>query len=305
MKKILVIVEQRAQSQETLNTLVNAFIDQKKQEGYRLDVIGDASGILRALLEEQELPTRTITSAQADVMFALNRYKNVIYVPAHAVQNRDILVYDPEQLDKNMIFYHLGHLSIQPRDGAITDSSAQQGGVEAETNRIVEATEVEQANADSLHLRAESEDASVPTPSLLAQAPESYRLPPSDPGEAQEGRADAETAEPPVSHSQKMPFSRRAWMVIPWISMGLMRMLGYQRPAFFALLIALFAALLAALRKSQRGKSKLPEILSVMLASAATMMELARPIYALRVTPALALIGMVLFHIIGNMKLED
>ena len=45
-------------------------------------------------------------------MFDINTYDKVIYVPEDAGKSSDILVYDPDTLDKNMIFYHIGNMNL-------------------------------------------------------------------------------------------------------------------------------------------------------------------------------------------------
>ena len=115
MRKLLIIIEKPMDMQSIRNNLVNEFVNTKKNEGYQIDIIGDSTGIMKDLLEENEISVKEITSAQADVMFDLNRYEHAIYVPETANANQDILVYDPNQLDKNMIFYHIGNLNITSR----------------------------------------------------------------------------------------------------------------------------------------------------------------------------------------------
>lgn len=115
MKKLLIIIKKPMAMKTTRNNLVNEFVNSKKKEGYQIDIIGDTSGVMRDLLEENEVRAKEITSAQADVMFDLNRYEYAIYVPETANTNQDILVYNPDQLDKNMIFYHIGNLNIISR----------------------------------------------------------------------------------------------------------------------------------------------------------------------------------------------
>lgn len=116
MKKILIIIEKCMQIQQDRNDLVNAYVNLKKSQGYQIDIIGDTTGVMRELLEEQEVSVREITGAQADILFDLNRYENAIYVPETAKASQDILVYNPDDLDKNMIFYNIGNLNIISRN---------------------------------------------------------------------------------------------------------------------------------------------------------------------------------------------
>lgn len=115
MKKILIIIEQCMQIQQDRNSLINEYVNLKKDQGYQIDIIGDTSGVMRDLLDEKETSAKEMTGAQADVLFDLNRYENAIYVPANAKASQDILVYKPDDLDKNMIFYNIGNLNIVPK----------------------------------------------------------------------------------------------------------------------------------------------------------------------------------------------
>ncbi len=115
MKKILIIIEQCMQIQQDRNSLINEYVNLKKDQGYQIDIIGDTSGVMRDLLDEKETSAKEMTGAQADVLFDLNRYENAIYVPANAKSSQDILVYKPDDLDKNMIFYNIGNLNIVPK----------------------------------------------------------------------------------------------------------------------------------------------------------------------------------------------
>ena len=115
MKKILIIIEQCMQIQQDRNSLINEYVNLKKDQGYQIDIIGDTSGVMRDLLDEKETSAKEMTGAQADVLFDLNRYENAIYVPANAKASQDILVYKPDDLDKNMIFYNIGNMNIVPK----------------------------------------------------------------------------------------------------------------------------------------------------------------------------------------------
>ncbi len=112
MKKILIIIEECTKIKQDRNELVNEYVNLKKSQGYQIDLIGDTKGLMRDLLEEKEASSKDITSAQADVMFDLNRYEYAIYVPETAKSNQDILAYKPDNLDKNMIFYNIGNMNI-------------------------------------------------------------------------------------------------------------------------------------------------------------------------------------------------
>lgn len=112
MKKVLVIIEKSQDIGFDRNALIHDYVELKKNQGYQIEVIGDSNSVLRGLLDEQELWGKEITSAQADVMFDLNRYERVIYMPDYARSAQDILAYDPNNLDKNMIFYNIGNMTI-------------------------------------------------------------------------------------------------------------------------------------------------------------------------------------------------
>ncbi|MDO5096297.1 MAG: hypothetical protein Q4D65_07010 [Peptostreptococcaceae bacterium] len=112
MKKILIIVKRPFGSKHSNTQLINEYVETKKSQGYQLELIGDDTGVLKELLDEQELWGKKITSAQSNVMFELGSYELIIYVPEEAADLQDILVYDPNKLDKNMIFYNIGNMLI-------------------------------------------------------------------------------------------------------------------------------------------------------------------------------------------------
>lgn len=112
MKKILIIVRKRSDSKNVSTQLINEYVESKKSQGYQLELIGDEVGVLKELLDEQELWGKKITSAQSNVMFDLATYERILYVPEHAETQQDVLVYDPSKLDKNMIFYNIGNMLI-------------------------------------------------------------------------------------------------------------------------------------------------------------------------------------------------
>lgn len=112
MKKILIIVRKRSDSKNVSTQLINEYVESKKSQGYQLELIGDEVGVLKELLDEQELWGKKITSAQSNVMFDLATYERILYVPEHAETQQDVLVYDSSKLDKNMIFYNIGNMLI-------------------------------------------------------------------------------------------------------------------------------------------------------------------------------------------------
>lgn len=112
MNKILVIVKKQDGGFSGNEYLINEYIAMKRSQGYVVELIGDLTGVLKSLLEEEELWGIEISSAQAEVMFGLDRYELVIYIPEGACSLKDMLVYDPQKLDKNMIFYNIGNMSI-------------------------------------------------------------------------------------------------------------------------------------------------------------------------------------------------
>ncbi|MDO5062903.1 MAG: hypothetical protein Q4D77_06970 [Peptostreptococcaceae bacterium] len=112
MKKILIIINEKGEKSQGYQDLINEYVEMKKAQGYVIELIGDLNGVLKKLLEEEELWGTQISSAQAEVMFQLNRYEFVIYVPNTVSSLKDMLVYDPNKLDKNMIFYNIGNMSI-------------------------------------------------------------------------------------------------------------------------------------------------------------------------------------------------
>lgn len=132
MKKILIIVQKRGNERYSHGNLIQEYIDMKKSQGYSVELIADTTGVMQSLLEEEELWGKEITSAQAEVMFEINRYELVIYLPQEASSLKDAPVYDPDKLDKNMIFYNIGNMiivnSIDPQNELSSDEAIKSPG---------------------------------------------------------------------------------------------------------------------------------------------------------------------------------
>ena len=101
-QRILVIKEVFEERNELAFALVEPYIKERLGEGSLVNVHETHCTVLRSLLEEEDI----------FLMFDINTYDKVIYVPEDAGKSSDILVYDPDTLDKNMIFYHIGNMNL-------------------------------------------------------------------------------------------------------------------------------------------------------------------------------------------------
>lgn len=112
-QRILVIKEIIGQRNELAFSLVEPYIKERLKEGSFVNVYETENTILRSLLEEDEIWQAEIIQKEIDLMFNINGYDKIVYVPQDAVKSSDILVYDPETLDKNMIFYNIGNMQVK------------------------------------------------------------------------------------------------------------------------------------------------------------------------------------------------
>lgn len=112
-QRILVIKEVIGQRNELAFSLVEPYIKERLKEGSFVNVYETGNTVLRSLLEEDEIWQAEIIQKEIDLMFNINSYDKIVYVPQDAVKSSDILVYDPETLDKNMIFYNIGNMQVR------------------------------------------------------------------------------------------------------------------------------------------------------------------------------------------------
>ncbi|WP_028828911.1 hypothetical protein [Proteocatella sphenisci] len=111
-QRILVIKEIFGERNELAFVLVEPYIRERLSEGSLVNVHETHHTVLRSLLEEEEIFQEDITQEEINLMFNINTYDKVIYVPQDAQKSTDILVYDPDMIDKNMIFYHIGNMNV-------------------------------------------------------------------------------------------------------------------------------------------------------------------------------------------------
>jgi len=111
-QRILVIKEIFGERNELAFVLVEPYIRERLSEGSLVNVHETHHTVLRSLLEEEEIFKEDITQEEINLMFNINTYDKVIYVPQDARRSTDILVYDPDMIDKNMIFYHIGNMNV-------------------------------------------------------------------------------------------------------------------------------------------------------------------------------------------------
>lgn len=112
-QRILVIKEVLGERNELAFALIEPYIKERLDEGSYVNVHETNHKTLKMLLEEEDIFKGDITQDEIDLMFDINTYDQVFYVPQDAEKSADILVYDPEKLDKNMIFYYIGNMNVR------------------------------------------------------------------------------------------------------------------------------------------------------------------------------------------------
>lgn len=112
-QRILVIKEVLGERNELAFALVEPYIKDRLEEGCFINVHETDHKDLKSLMEEEEFWEGEITQDEIDLMFGLNSYDKVVYISQEASKPSDILVYDPDKLDKNMIFYHIGNMTVR------------------------------------------------------------------------------------------------------------------------------------------------------------------------------------------------
>lgn len=287
MKKILIIVEKHEEIQEERNSLINEYVGIKKDQGYQIDIIGDNVGVIKELLEEVEVSKKEITSAQVDIMFDLNRYEHIIYVPETARYERDILVYDPDKLDKNMIFYNLGNMNISS-DKALDRTREEnkehlRGFVTEEgdyTDNIDKAYTSQGVIGDDYDKSDEQREEELE--------------------DIFDGAKDLIKEE-----KKKLTFSRKLWLVAPWITMVIMASLKYESLGLAVFLVATIGFVLSLLGKGNKGLSRMPELLSILMTLAVAVTELFNPVWIKSIGKPLGILGIALFILIANIHWEE
>ncbi len=114
-QRILVIKEVLGERNELAFSLVEPYIKDRLKEGSFVNVHETQGTILKSLLEEDDIWQGEITQQEVDIMFDINSYDKIVYVAQEAAKPSDILVYNPDDLDKNMIFYHIGNMTIKDK----------------------------------------------------------------------------------------------------------------------------------------------------------------------------------------------
>ncbi|MGL5257909.1 MAG: hypothetical protein ACRC76_12845 [Proteocatella sp.] len=137
-QRILVIKEVIGQRNELAFSLVEPYIKERLKEGSFVNVYETVNTVLRSLLEEDEIWQAEIIQKEIDLMFNINSYDKIVYVPQDAVKSSDILVYDPETLDKNMIFYNIGNMQVreQYEINEYKQDETSTGGVTQENEKV-------------------------------------------------------------------------------------------------------------------------------------------------------------------------
>lgn len=135
-QRMLVIKEVLGERNELAFALVEPYIKERLEEGCFVNVHETDHRDLKSLLEEEELWRGEITQEEINLMFDINTYDKVVYIPQEATKPSDILIYNPEKLDKNMIFYHIGNMEIRESSIKLKDEifpEARSGVAEAES----------------------------------------------------------------------------------------------------------------------------------------------------------------------------
>lgn len=438
MKKILIIINEKGEKSQGYQDLINEYIEMKKTQGYVIELIGDLNGVLKRLLEEEELWGTQISSAQAEVMFQLNRYEFVIYVPNTVSSLKDMLVYDPNKLDKNMIFYNIGNMSIvesldkesqndivatddysekrieccpcenidvigsmSPNDslmntetqgsGADFMTHEKEGSVEEKgdcldgqlsqndscekddsilglsydqivsnddktTDRQVTGQEAEDqlrmnrdwieqtdqsienedtqdeeitVSVDDRSYDISNEDGDVPAESSINDRTISYfdgissdqltviseegsltKLETNHNTFSGEEYPAQESPDNQVTHineaeseikiePRRPSIIRRLWLLCPWIIMGLMTILKYEKIAWLPFIIAVIGLFMSLISKRSRRLSKTPEWLCIFLALIALIVNIAHPAWIIAIGLPISIMAIVLFIIAG------
>lgn len=122
-QRILVIKEVLGARNDIAFSLVEPYIKERLNEGSFVNVHETQSNVLKSLLEEDEIWHGEIIQKEIDLMFDINSYDKVVYVSQDALKPSDILVYDPEMLDKNMIFYHIGNMKLKEKYDTVNEEN--------------------------------------------------------------------------------------------------------------------------------------------------------------------------------------
>lgn len=124
-QRILVIKEVLGARNDIAFSLVEPYIKERLREGSFVNVHETQSNVLKSLLEEEEIWHGEIIQKEIDLMFDINSYDKVVYVSQDALKPSDILVYDPDELDKNMIFYHIGNMQLKEKYDTVYGENAK------------------------------------------------------------------------------------------------------------------------------------------------------------------------------------
>ena len=93
--------------------------------------------------------------------------------------------------------------------------------------------------------------------------------------------------------------------MLPWVVMAIMSGLMYENMGLAALLIALLGFVSSLLGRKNKGISRTPELISLLLTTMAAAIEVMNPLWIANISLPLGLLVSVLFLIIGNINWED
>ncbi len=313
MKKILIVFEGIDREQSPAAESINEFVREKEEQGFEIVKIKDRESVIRSLLEGTEPSSRNINAKHASIMFDINRYEIVIYVPAAATSRKDMPVYEPSGLDKNMIFYHIGNMNIvdeaEPQPIAGSDASAPALGGEMNEEGIQRFESLGSASG------GEISEMQIAETQIKENGSETAQQTSAESNEAlREERAltlpgaaldEASQSPPELKKPEKMPFSRKLALVFPWIVLGCMGMLEYSHVAWLPFILGVLGLMKTAISKKTRKKDKTAEWIGVLLLTVALGMDLYNSSWMSTIAVPISIMGILLFIIVGRISWED
>ncbi len=125
--------------------------------------------------------------------------------------------------------------------------------------------------------------------------------------EAETGRIiDASQAQGEgVSKKQGVSFSRKIWLLAPWLIMVAMVFVTKESVALAGFVTAIVGFVASFFGTKNKGAAKTPEGLCVLLTASSAVVELVNPMWVLNIALPLGILGAGLFLIIGNLNWED
>ena len=123
----------------------------------------------------------------------------------------------------------------------------------------------------------------------------------------QEPTSDTESATEREQHEIKRGVSipRRLWLLAPWIIMGLMTILQYEKVAWIPFILSVLALFGAILSKKSRRLSKTPEFLCIIMSVLALIVNFIYPEWMVAIALPISIMGIILFFIVGFVNWDN